>query len=99
LQAEIFTYDKSFKIMNIRSIVSKFLIFAVALTFTACPTERELNTKTSFLTGWKNFNPNTTRFQAYEGNLSSAPLGMVPIMGGTFTIGQQDEFITAPRNS
>ena len=85
--------------MNIRSIVSKFLIFAVALTFTACPTERELNTKTSFLTGWKNFNPNTTRFQAYEGNLSSAPLGMVPIMGGTFTIGQQDEFITAPRNS
>ena len=89
------------KNMKIRSIVSKTLIFAVAFTLGACSinSQRELNTKTSFLTGWKNFNPNTIRFQAYEGNLSSAPTGMLPILGGTFTIGQMDEFITAPRNS
>ena len=84
--------------MNIRSIVSKTLIFAAVLVLASCAS-RELNTKTSFWTTWKNFNPNTIRFEAYEGNLSSVPPGMLPILGGTFTIGQQDEFITAPRNS
>lgn len=84
--------------MNIRSIVSKTLIFTLVLILASCAS-RELNTKTSFWTTWKNFNPNTIRFEAYEGNLSTVPPGMLPIMGGTFTIGQQDEFITAPRNS
>lgn len=84
--------------MNIKSIVSKTLLFAMVITVASCAS-RELNTKTSFWTNWKNFNPNTTRFEAYEGSVSSVPPGMVPIVGGTFTIGQQDEFITAPRNS
>lgn len=85
--------------MNIRSIVSKNLILFVALILAACSGDRELNTKTSFQTGWKNFDPATVRFQAYEGHYSIVPPGMLPIEGGTFTIGQQDEFITAPRNS
>ena len=86
--------------MNIK-IVSKTLIFAAVLALGACgaTTKKDLNTKTSFWTGWKNFDPTTTRFEAYEGNLAQAPTGMLPILGGTFTIGQQDEFITAPRNS
>jgi formylglycine-generating enzyme required for sulfatase activity len=86
--------------MNIK-IVSKTLIFAMVLALGACgvSTKGDLNTKTSFWTGWKNFDPTTTRFEAYEGNLAQAPTGMLPILGGTFTIGQQDEFITAPRNS
>ena len=99
LQAEICMYDKSIKIMNIKQIVSKTLILSVALILAACSGERDLNTKTSFQTGWKNFDPTTTRFQAYEGYTSTTPPGMLPIEGGTFTIGQQDEFITAPRNS
>ena len=86
--------------MNIKSIVSKILVFVVVLTLGACQSNnRELNTKTSFQTGWKNFNPNTIDFEAYEGNLSIAPTGMLPIEGGTFTIGQMSEFITAPHNS
>ena len=83
--------------MNIK-IVSKTLVFAAVLTLSACSTH-DLNTKTSFWTGWKNFDPTTTHFEAYEGNLADAPAGMLPILGGTFTIGQMDEFITAPRNS
>ena len=83
--------------MNIK-IVSKTLFFAAVLTLGACSTH-DLNTKTSFWTGWKNFDPTTTHFEAYEGNLADAPAGMLPILGGTFTIGQMDEFITAPRNS
>ena len=81
--------------------VSIFFVFATLLTFSACQmsNNRELNTKTSFQTGWKNFNPNTIDFEAYEGNLSIAPTGMLPIEGGTFTIGQMSEFITAPHNN
>ena len=85
--------------MNIKLIASKTLILAFALILAACSGERELNTKTSFQTGWKSFDPTTTRFQAYEGHVSSIPPGMLPIEGGSFTIGQQDEFVTAPRNS
>ena len=85
--------------MNIKLIASKTLILAAALIMAACSGNRELNTKTSFQTGWKNFDPTTTRFQAYEGHISSIPPGMLPIEGGSFTIGQQDEFVTAPRNS
>ena len=92
-------HDKSIKIMNIKLIASKTLILAAALIMAACSGNRELNTKTSFQTGWKNFDPTTTRFQAYEGYTSSIPPGMLPIEGGSFTIGQQDEFVTAPRNS
>ena len=92
-------HDKSIQIMNIKLIASKTLILAAALIMTACSGNRELNTKTSFQTGWKNFDPTTTRFQAYEGHISSIPPGMLPIEGGSFTIGQQDEFVTAPRNS
>jgi formylglycine-generating enzyme required for sulfatase activity len=99
LQAEKFMYDKSVKIMNIKLIVSKTLILSVALILAACSGERELNTKTSFQTGLKNFDSKTFSFQAYEGHFSTVPPGMLPIEGGTFTIGQQDEYITAPRNS
>ena len=45
--------------MNIKLIVSKTLILSVALILAACSGERELNTKTSFQTGLKNFDPRT----------------------------------------
>jgi formylglycine-generating enzyme required for sulfatase activity len=83
--------------MNIK-IVSKTLIFAAVLALSAC-SSHDLNTRTSFWTGSKNFDPTTTHFEAYEGNLTGTPAGMLPILGGSFTIGQMDEFITAPRNS
>ena len=78
--------------------ISKIVILVMAVVFSACQT-RELNTKTSFQTGWKTFDNNTTRFEAYATAVSSTPTGMLPIAGGTFTIGQMDEFITAPRNN
>lgn len=86
--------------MNIK-IVSKTLILTSVLFLGACSifTKKDLNTKTSFWTGWDNFDPKTTNFEAYEGNVAQTPKGMLPIPGGTFTIGQMDEFITAPRNS
>lgn len=87
--------------MNIKSNVSRVLVIVMVLALSACQStsKRDLNTKTSFLTGWKAFDPGTTNFEAYEGIYSIVPTGMLPIEGGSFTIGQQDEFLTASRNS
>lgn len=76
----------------------KILLLGLVVALCACQS-RELGTQTSYLTGWKNFDPNTTNFEAYEGNISVIPTGMLAIPGGSFIIGQMDEFITAPRNS
>lgn len=79
--------------------VSKIVILSLlVVASTACNT-RELNTKVSNTTGWSYYDRNTTNFEAQEGVGNVHPVGMVPIQGGTFTIGEKDEFITAPRNN
>lgn len=78
--------------------VSKFAILLLAVIFSACHS-RELNTKVSNTTGWDYFDQKTTNFQAFEGVGNVNPTGMVSIQGGTFTIGEKDEFLTAPRNN
>ena len=78
--------------------VTKTLLIGLAIILTSCQT-RELNTQTSYLTGWKTFDKSTNNFEAYAGAISQLPPGMVAIPGGSFTIGQTDEFITAPHNS
>jgi formylglycine-generating enzyme required for sulfatase activity len=85
--------------MKIKStLLNVFVLLLIVFAMGSCQS-RELTTKKSFLTGWKNFDPTTVRFEAYEGNYNAIPTGMIPIEGGSFTIGQMDEFITAPRNN
>ena len=74
--------------------VTKTLLIGLAIICTSCQT-RELNTQTSYLTGWKTFDKSTNNFEAYAGSISQLPPGMVAIPGGSFTIGQTDEFITS----
>ena len=78
--------------------ISKYAILFAAVVLTACQT-RELNTKVSNTTGWSYFDQQTTNFEAQEGIGNVNPVGMVAIQGGTFTIGEKDEFLTAPRNN
>lgn len=104
LRAESGIYNKIILYIlmnNVLKLVSKVVLLTLLVVVGAgCSTSsRELNTKTSFQTGWKSFDKSTTRFEAYEGNIAQGPQGMVSIPGGSFTIGQQDEFVTAPRNS
>ena len=70
----------------------------MVVLFSACQS-RQLNTKISNTTGWNYYDRNTTNFEAIEGVGNVNPPGMVPIQGGTFTIGEKDEFLTAPRNN
>ena len=79
--------------------VFKYLLIAcVGLVAVSCQ-ERELNTRVSNATGWNYFDKKTTNFQAYEGVGNVHPIGMVAIQGGSFTVGEKDEFLTAPRNN
>ena len=85
---------------NVLKTVSRAAVLTVLVCVgVGCSNTRELNTKTSFQTGWKSFDENTTRFEAYEGKIEQNPQGMIPIHGGSFTIGMMDEFVTAPHNS
>lgn len=77
---------------------SKIFLFMAFIAFCSCGNQRELNTRYSNTTGWNYHDKHSFNFQAAEG-LSTAPLGMVPIEGGTYNIGETDEFITAPRNN
>ena len=77
---------------------SKIFLFMAFIAFCSCGNQRELNTRYSNTTGINYHDKHSFNFQAVEG-LSTAPIGMVPIEGGTYTIGETDEFITAPRNN
>lgn len=80
--------------------VVKTLFLSLIISLVGCGgLSGELNTQTSYLTGWKTFDKSTTNFEAYAGASTNIPSGMLPIPGGSFTIGQVDEFITAPHNS
>lgn len=79
--------------------VFKYLLIAtVALAAVSCQ-QRDLNTRVSNTTGWNYFDERTTNFEANEGVGNVNPVGMVPIQGGSFTVGEKDEFLTAPRNN
>ena len=83
-----------------RRLTSIVLVSVVVFGLCSCSNSfRELNTKVSNTTGWNYFDEKTTNFEALEGVGNANPVGMVPIQGGTFTIGENDEFITAPRNN
>lgn len=79
--------------------IQYLLLVPAVLVLAACGNKRELNTKTSNTTGWNYYDEATTNFQAQEGVGNVNPTGMVPIQGGTFTLGEKDEFITMPRNN
>ena len=79
--------------------VLNIVICVAVIALSASCAKRELNTKVSNVTGWNYYDKNTTNFEALEGTQTGAPFGMVPIEGGTFTIGERDEFLTAPRNN
>lgn len=84
--------------INMKNVSKYLLIVAVVMAAMSC-NKRELNTRVSNTTGWNYFDQKTTNFEANEGVGNVNPVGMVPIQGGTFTVGEKDEFLTAPRNN
>ncbi len=81
-----------------KNVFKYLLIVPVVMAFSSCQ-QRELNTRVSNTTGWNYFDERTTNFEANEGVGNVHPAGMVAIQGGSFTVGEKDEFITSPRNN
>ncbi len=82
-----------------KKVVQSVIVVLVALLALSGCKSRELNTQLSNTTGWNYYDEKTTNFEAKEGVGNVDPIGMVAIQGGTFAIGQTDEFITAPRDN
>lgn len=78
--------------------VTKISLLALVALATACQ-KADLNTDFSNTTGWNYFDERTTNFEALAGVSQTAPTGMIPIQGGTFVLGETDEFVTAPRDN
>ena len=69
-----------------KKVLKYLLIATVGLASVSCQ-QRELNTRVSNTTGWNYFDERTTNFEANEGVGNVNPVGMVPIQGGSFTVG------------
>ena len=75
---------------------SNFILLAFfMLLVTACGNKDN----TSRLTGWKYNDPNGTGFEVQKSYKMQTPSGMVKVEGGSFTIGEKAEFVTAQRNN
>ena len=98
LQADLCMGTYKLYLNNMKNGI-KYVVIASVLVLAASCNQRELNTRVSNTTGWNYFDERTTNFQANEGVGNVNPVGMVPIQGGTFTVGEKDEFLTAPRNN
>ena len=83
-----------------KNVFKFLLIILVVATASGCQFNKK-NSKggVSNTTGWNYFDEKTTNFQAYQEIGDAVPIGMVPIQGGSFTVGEKDEFLTAPRNN
>lgn len=82
------------KLKTISNILSLFLLIALV----GC-SGKSTNETYSRVTGW-NYNDKTaTGFTVKKNYASQVPSGMVSIEGGSFTIGEKGEFITAPRDN
>ena len=61
--------------------------------------DNSINLKTSNTTGWAYGDKESTDFELKKKTEEKTPVGMISIQGGSFSIGERGEFITAPRNN
>ncbi|GHT20235.1 gliding motility lipoprotein GldJ [Bacteroidia bacterium] len=81
-----------------KSLILKNLLVVLTLSviFSACSNSGK---GYSNVTGWKYNDKKTTGFTVKEEVKGKVPDGMVPIEGGTFTIGEKTEVLTVDRNN
>jgi sulfatase modifying factor 1 len=79
-------------------LIAKLVCLSLAVTMISCATKSRDEAYSS-VTGWKYNDKKGTGFSVKKDYKTQAPLGMVAIEGGTYTIGERGEFVTAPRNN
>lgn len=78
--------------------IAKLASLSLAITMVSCVSNTQ-NDGYSRVTGWKYNDKTATGFSVKKGYTSRIPSGMVAIEGGSFTIGEKGEYITAPRDN
>ena len=78
--------------------IAKLASISLAITMFAC-VGKSTNESSSRVTGWKYNDKSEAGFTVKKGYISEVPTGMVAIEGGSFTIGEKGEYITAPRDN
>ena len=78
--------------------IAKLAAISLAITMIAC-VSKPTNEGSSRVTGWKYNDKTEAGFTVKKGYISEVPTGMVAIEGGSFTIGEKGEYITAPRDN
>ena len=78
--------------------IAKLASISLAITMFAC-VGKPTNEGSSRVTGWKYNDKSEAGFTVKKGYISEVPTGMVAIEGGSFTMGEKGEYITAPRDN
>ena len=84
--------------MKLINFVKILTIVCVAVLVGSCSSKGS-KTAVSNTTGWRYNDEKATGFSVKDNYKSNVPTGMIAIEGGTFTIGEKGEVITAPRNN
>ena len=83
--------------MKSKTIVKLSSLFLL-ITMVSCSSQSG-SQGVSSLTGWKYNDKKGTGFTVKENFIIEVPIGMVEIEGGSFTIGEKGEFVTAGRDN
>ncbi|MDR1652444.1 MAG: SUMF1/EgtB/PvdO family nonheme iron enzyme [Prevotellaceae bacterium] len=82
-----------------KSLIFKnlFILLAISVILSGC--SKSAGKGYSNVTGWKYNDKTTTGFTVKDEVKGKVPHGMLPVEGGTFTIGEKTEAVTAARNN
>jgi len=83
--------------MKLKSI-AKLASACFLITLVGC-VGKPANESYSRVTGWSYNDKTSTGFSVKKDYITEVPSGMVSIEGGSFTMGEKGEYITAPRDS
>lgn len=78
--------------------IAKLASVCLLITLVSC-SKNATDTGYSNVTGWKYNDKNGTGFLVKKDYVGQVPSGMVAIEGGSYTIGEKGEFVTAPRDN
>ncbi len=83
--------------MNLKNLIKTFILLFVATAIVSC--SKNSRTAVSNTTGWKYNDEKATGFVVKNNYKPKVPTGMLAVEGGTYTVGEKGEVITAPRNN
>ncbi|MDR2839870.1 MAG: SUMF1/EgtB/PvdO family nonheme iron enzyme [Paludibacter sp.] len=83
--------------MRLKTITRLSIVLAGLFIIVAAGKKSDL--KYSRVTGWKYNDKNSTGFEVKKGFKTKTPPGMIAIEGGTFTMGEKGEYVTAPQDN